>query len=247
MVVDNQKVRFYGNTAIITGQIIYGGTRRINHTQVWAKRQGRWQIVSWQGTQISNLAITSEENGMVTTASGLKYLDRTVGTGEAPTAGQQVTVHYTGTLEDGTKFDSSLDRGEPFTFVIGTGRVIRGWDEGVITMKVGGKRKLIIPSHLGYGPRGAGGGVIPPHPLEVHRAGAEVHEGEGADEQPQQREPLGGRLGEEAAVEPVEEPPHRAPTLQVAWSFESTGVSCPSKNATASKVSVRISTLTTSA
>ncbi|HET8677782.1 MAG TPA: FKBP-type peptidyl-prolyl cis-trans isomerase, partial [Blastocatellia bacterium] len=97
---------------------------------------------------MSNLAITSEENGMVTTASGLKYLDRTVGTGETPTAGQQVTVHYTGTLEDGTKFDSSLDRGEPFTFVIGTGRVIRGWDEGVITMKVGGKRKLIIPSHL---------------------------------------------------------------------------------------------------
>ena len=163
MVVENQKVRFYGNTAIITGQVIYGGTRRINHTQVWAKRQGRWQIVSWQGTQISNLAITSEENGMVTTASGLKYLDRTVGTGETPTAGQQVTVHYTGTLEDGTKFDSSLDRGEPFTFVIGTGRVIRGWDEGVITMKVGGKRKLIIPSHLGYGPRGAGGGVIPPN------------------------------------------------------------------------------------
>ncbi len=162
MVVENQKVRFYGNTAIITGQVVFGGTRRINHTQVWAKRLGRWQIVSWQGTQVSNLAVVSEENGVVTTASGLKYLDRTVGTGETPTAGQRVTVHYTGTLEDGKKFDSSLDRGEPFNFVIGVGQVIRGWDEGVITMKVGGKRKLIIPSHLGYGPRGAGG-VIPPN------------------------------------------------------------------------------------
>ncbi|HEX5731751.1 MAG TPA: FKBP-type peptidyl-prolyl cis-trans isomerase [Blastocatellia bacterium] len=162
MVVENQKVRFYGNTAIITGQIVFGGKRRINHTQVWAKRQGRWQIVSWQGTQISNLAITSEENGVVTTASGLKYSDLTVGTGETPEVGQQVTVHYTGTLEDGKKFDSSHERGEPFTFVIGVGQVIRGWDEGVITMKVGGKRKLIIPSHLGYGPRGAGG-VIPPN------------------------------------------------------------------------------------
>lgn len=159
--VENQKVRFYGNTAIITGQIVYGGTVRINHTQVWAKRLGRWQIVSWQGTQISNLAKLSEENGVVTTASGLMYLDRTEGAGETPKRGQQVTVHYTGTLEDGTKFDSSLDRGEPFTFRIGVGQVIRGWDEGVITMKVGGKRKLIIPPHLGYGPRGAGG-VIPP-------------------------------------------------------------------------------------
>ena len=162
MTVENQKVRFYGSTAVITGQIVFGGARRINHTQVWAKRQGRWQIVSWQGTQISNLAVVSEENGVVTTASGLKYVDRTVGTGESPKAGQQVTVHYTGTLEDGRKFDSSLDRGEPFTFIIGVGQVIKGWDEGVITMKVGGKRKLIIPSHLGYGPRGAGG-VIPPN------------------------------------------------------------------------------------
>lgn len=163
MVVENQKCRFYGNTAIITGQTVYGGTRRINHTQVWAKRQGRWQIVSWQGTQISNLAVVKTENGVATTASGLQYIDTVEGTGESPTSGQRVTVHYTGTLEDGKKFDSSLDRGEPFTFTIGVGQVIRGWDEGVITMKVGGKRKLIIPSHLGYGPRGAGGGAIPPN------------------------------------------------------------------------------------
>jgi ketosteroid isomerase-like protein len=162
IVVENQKCRFYGNTAIITGQTVYGGTRRINHTQVWAKRQGRWQIVSWQGTPISNLAVVRTENGVSTTASGLQYIDTVEGTGESPTTGQRVTVHYTGTLEDGKKFDSSLDRGEPFTFAIGVGQVIRGWDEGVITMKVGGKRKLIIPSHLGYGPRGAGG-VIPPN------------------------------------------------------------------------------------
>ena len=162
IVAENQKVRFYGNTAIITGQLIHGGVRRINFTQVWAKRQGRWQIVSWQGTQIANTTKLSEEKGTVTTASGLKYIDRVEGKGESPKPGQQVTVHYTGWLEDGTKFDSSLDRGEPFTFTIGVGRVIRGWDEGVSTMKVGGKRRLIIPPDLGYGQRGAGG-VIPPN------------------------------------------------------------------------------------
>jgi peptidylprolyl isomerase len=162
IVTENQKVRFYGNTAIITGQMVHGGTRRVNYTQVWAKRQGRWQIVSWQGTQISNLTKLSDENGTVTTASGLKYIDVVEGKGDSPKAGQRVTVHYTGRLEDGTKFDSSLDRGEPFTFTIGVGQVIRGWDEGVITMKVGGKRRLIIPPDLGYAQRGAGG-VIPPN------------------------------------------------------------------------------------
>jgi len=103
-----------------------------------------------------------DEKKTVTTASGLKYIDIVVGKGASPTAGKQVTVHYTGTLENGKKFDSSVDRKEPFTFIIGVGQVIPGWDEGVMSMKVGGKRKLIIPPNLGYGSHGAGG-VIPPN------------------------------------------------------------------------------------
>jgi len=86
-----------------------------------------------------------------TTGSGLKYVDEVVGTGESPSPGKTVTVHYTGRLENGTKFDSSVDRGQPFKFIIGVGEVIKGWDEGVMTMKVGGKRKLIVPPDLGYG------------------------------------------------------------------------------------------------
>ena len=87
----------------------------------------------------------------IVTASGLKYVDEVVGTGESPSPGKMVTVHYTGWLENGTKFDSSVDRGRPFEFRIGAGNVIKGWDEGVMTMKVGGKRRLIIPPNLGYG------------------------------------------------------------------------------------------------
>ena len=96
----------------------------------------------------------------ITTQSGLKYIDEAIGTGKTPRTGDKVKVHYTGTLEDGTKFDSSRDRNQPFEFTLGGG-VIQGWNEGVATMKEGGKRKLIIPSNLGYGERGAGK-VIPP-------------------------------------------------------------------------------------
>lgn len=99
---------------------------------------------------------------MITTPSGLRYVDVVVGTGPSPKPGQSCTVHYTGTLDNGRKFDSSRDRGEPFTFTIGQGDVIKGWDEGVATMKVGGRRTLTIPPALGYGARGAGG-VIPPN------------------------------------------------------------------------------------
>jgi peptidylprolyl isomerase len=90
----------------------------------------------------------------VTTSSGLKYVDLVEGTGTTPKTGQTVKVHYTGTLENGTKFDSSRDRGTPFETKIGVGNVIKGWDEGLMTMKVGGRRKLIVPSKLGYGPNG---------------------------------------------------------------------------------------------
>jgi FKBP-type peptidyl-prolyl cis-trans isomerase len=98
----------------------------------------------------------------VTTASGLKYTDVKVGSGTEATAGKTVNVHYTGWLLDGKKFDSSKDRGQPFNFPLGGGAVIKGWDEGVAGMKVGGTRILMIPPDLGYGARGAGG-VIPPN------------------------------------------------------------------------------------
>ena len=108
-------------------------------------------------------------HAMITTASGLQYEDTTPGTGAEAQAGQSVSVHYTGWLHDpaqpdgkGRKFDSSKDRGDPFEFDLGAGMVIRGWDEGVQGMKVGGTRLLLIPAALGYGARGAGG-VIPPN------------------------------------------------------------------------------------
>ncbi|HXF94136.1 MAG TPA: FKBP-type peptidyl-prolyl cis-trans isomerase [Nitrospiraceae bacterium] len=107
--------------------------------------------------------VGAEEVGQeVLTESGLRYVDLVVGTGRQAELGDTATVHYTGWLENGKQFDSSRDRGEPFSFRVGAGRVIKGWDEGVQGMKVGGKRKLIIPPDLGYGARGAGG-VIPPN------------------------------------------------------------------------------------
>jgi len=97
------------------------------------------------------------------TASGLEYNEVTAGTGAQAVAGKTVKVHYTGKFPDGKVFDSSVSRGEPIEFVLGQGRVIKGWDEGIALMKVGGKAQLIIPPELAYGERGAGGGVIPPN------------------------------------------------------------------------------------
>lgn len=108
------------------------------------------------------------------TNSELRITDRVVGTGPSPSVGKKVKVHYTGTLENGVKFDSSVDRGQPFQFTIGVGQVIKGWDEGVMTMKVGGKRQLIVPPALGYGSRATG--PIPPNStlyFEVELLGVE--------------------------------------------------------------------------
>ena len=106
--------------------------------------------------------VQADKEEMVTTASGLQYVEVVTGTGGEAKVGQTAVVHYTGWLKDGTKFDSSKDRKQPFRFPLGGGRVIKGWDEGVVGMKIGGTRKLIIPPHLGYGARGAGQ-VIPPN------------------------------------------------------------------------------------
>jgi peptidylprolyl isomerase len=107
--------------------------------------------------------VKSTMNNITTLENGLVYEDTVIGTGAEIKSGDRISMHYKGTLVDGTKFDSSYDRGQPFTTVIGVGQVIQGWDQGVPGMKVGGKRKLMIPSDLGYGARGAGGGAIPPN------------------------------------------------------------------------------------
>jgi peptidylprolyl isomerase len=121
-----------------------------------------------QPLQTPKAALPPKPKGpvMLTTDAGRKYMDSVVGTGASPVPGQRCLVHYTGWLDDGRgqygkKFDSSVDRGQPLAIPIGVGRVIKGWDEGLLTMKVGGKRTLYIPSYLGYGPRGAGGDIPP--------------------------------------------------------------------------------------
>ncbi len=121
-------------------------------------------ITAWGG--IMGASEGNPDVREVTTASGLTYVDRVIGTGEVAVPGMTTTVHYTGWLANGQKFDSSVDRGQPFSFPLGAGRVIKGWDEGVQGMKVGGQRKLTIPAALGYGARGAGG-VIPPNAILI--------------------------------------------------------------------------------
>lgn len=123
-------------------------------------------IAALSGVFAAGPSTPAAAQAAVTTASGLQIIDSKAGTGASPKTGQTCVMHYTGWLyvngAKGKKFDSSVDRGQPFEFPIGAGRVIRGWDEGVATMKVGGKRTLIIPPALGYGASGAGG-VIPPN------------------------------------------------------------------------------------
>ena len=121
-----------------------------------------------RGTSRVMIARAAQKTGKpmtTTTPSGLQITDTAAGNGVSPKAGQTCVMHYTGWLYEngakGKKFDSSVDRGQPFEFAIGTGQVIKGWDEGVITMKAGGKRTLIIPPHLGYGSRGAGNAIPP--------------------------------------------------------------------------------------
>jgi peptidylprolyl isomerase len=118
------------------------------------------------GALLIAMTLDASAQYLTSTPSGLKYKDEVVGSGPEPKAGQSVSVHYTGWLDQngrkGTKFDSSRDRGQPFSFTLGQGQVIAGWDQGVATMKAGGKRTLVIPPELGYGARGAGG-VIPPN------------------------------------------------------------------------------------
>jgi FKBP-type peptidyl-prolyl cis-trans isomerase len=140
------------------------GKRRGAPTQGFLK-SNIWSIVALSiALAIIGVALLryfSTTGSEITIETGLKYVDEVVGTGESPSPGRIVKVHYTGWLENGTKFDSSADHGQPLEFPIGVGRVIKGWDEGLMTMKVGGKRKLIIPPDLGYGARGAG--PIPPN------------------------------------------------------------------------------------
>ena len=169
------KLRLYGNTAVVTGRAIFIGNQQTlrpnSYIEIWVRRpytsgKTRWQAVSYSSTPITKQSITRSTGPSiggreVGTEAELKFEEIVEGTGPSPQPGQDVTVHYTGTLENGAKFDSSLDRGKPFTFKIGVGQVIKGWDQGVMTMKVGGKRKLIVPPHLGYGSRGVG--PIPPN------------------------------------------------------------------------------------
>lgn len=164
------KVRLYLGAAINHVRLVFrNGEEKLSEvslTEVWTKVKGRWQLAAVDSLpalpagqlKAPNLLLPSRE---VITRTGLRYEDLAPGSGATPTRGQTVVVHYTGRLLNGQKFDSSLDRNRPFEFRIGEGQVIRGWDEGVMSMMIGGKRKLIIPPHLAYGNRDLG--VIPPN------------------------------------------------------------------------------------
>jgi peptidylprolyl isomerase len=135
--------------------------RTLPHTFIVALLAAAVLILTAACTDPQNGKAAQAEGKEIVTPTGLKYLDLKVGEGPEATSGNVVEVHYTGRLENGTKFDSSLDRQEPYTFRLGAGEVIEGWDQGVAGMKVGGKRKLIIPPDLGYGNEGAGEAIPP--------------------------------------------------------------------------------------
>lgn len=156
--------QFSNNEGAIAGKVsdAPAGTEQVETVQTETLvAQSAGDLMDDSGEEAMAGDAASAEN-VVTTDSGLQYVVIEKGDGASPQTGQRVFVHYVGTLEDGTKFDSSRDRGRPFDFTIGQGQVIKGWDEGVGDMKVGDRRKLIIPPELGYGARGAGG-VIPPN------------------------------------------------------------------------------------
>lgn len=160
-------VMFAAVLVLVIAQFMGGASAAIASDRASATPTVAASIPNTTTNTMSDALTASNPGGeTVTTPSGLKYKEIKVGTGALPTAGQTVFVHYVGTLENGTKFDSSRDRNSPFSFKLGVGQVIKGWDEGLSTMKVGGRRQLTIPAELGYGSRGAGA-VIPPNSVLI--------------------------------------------------------------------------------